>query len=161
MVSNTRDIEVSDDHILLSDILTEQEISVKRLAMLTGRAAPTIYKYCSGEATIPSIIWRSLYKLTGDARITELLTGDVPVMVVPLKPLEGKIDRVTWDHLLKIRHEAIEFERGILAILADHEIDCRDKAAISKLKKEFPAMIRSLSQLFQAITGTYDLNINK
>ena len=81
---NTENIEVSDDHLLLTDVLDDHGITVKRLAMDSGRGASTVYKYCSGEATIPSVIWRVLYRLTKDPRVIKLVTGDVGCMVVPV-----------------------------------------------------------------------------
>ena len=151
-----RDVEVSDDHILLSEILDEYEVTVKRLAMLTGRAASTIYKYASGDATIPSVIWRVLYKLTGDTRITELITGDVGVMVVKLLA-DGEIEcAATIKRLLATRCEQIKCEKIILDILADGKIDYTDRADIQRYKKAFPAMITAQSQIYEAITGKFD-----
>lgn len=75
---------MSDDHILLIKVLERHDITVKQLSTWTGYAGITIYKYRDGSKTIPSIIWRVLYKQTRDPRIIELLTGDLPIIVTPL-----------------------------------------------------------------------------
>ncbi len=150
-----RDIEVSDDHILLSNILADHEVTVKQVAMLTGRAMSTIYKYCSGESTIPSVVWRVLYKLTRDERITGLITGDVPVMMVALAKT-GKGTAADLGRMIEARQEEIDFEKRVLKILADGEVNEKDRADIAKLKTEFPKMITSLSRIFQAITDKYN-----
>ena len=155
------DYDVSDDNFLLGDILEEHDITVKQLAMATGRAAPTVYRYCSGESTIPSIVWRVLYKKTGDPRIVKLITGDVPVIEVPLLPVGKKAgdDTATFGQLINNRRKEIEFERRILNILEDGRVDKLDSKDIAELKKIFPGMIEGASRIFQAITNEYDLAV--
>lgn len=154
METHNRDIEVSDDHILLQNILHEHEVTVKQVAMLTGRAMSTIYKYCSGESTTPSVVWRALYKLTRDERIAGLITGDVPLMMVALAET-GKGTAADLGRLIEARQGEIDFEKRVLKILADGEINEKDRADIAKLETEFPKMITSLSRIFQAITNKY------
>lgn len=151
-----KDIQVSDDHLLLTEIMGEYDINVKQLAAITGRAASRLYKYCSGDATIPSVVWRSVYKLCGDSRIIKLMTGDVPHVVVPLVNLNTKVDITKIENLIAMRQAQIGFESHVLDILADGKIDSKDRPAIEKLKRSFPEVIALQSDLYQAITGDYD-----
>lgn len=156
-MQDVRDIEVSDDNILLGTILDEHGITVKQLAMLTGRAASTVYRYCSGEATIPSIVWRVLFKKTQDTRIIALVTGDMPLIFVPLRTNGIKLDADALAKMLDVRQKQIKCEQYVLNILADGKVDKSDRAMIERYKKEFPEMIGSQSAVFQAITGHYDI----
>lgn len=150
--------EVSDDHIKLAEIMDAYGINVKRLSQKTGRACSTLYKYLAGEATIPSIVWRALFEMTKDSRIVSLITGEVPVMMVPLYAGNLRVDKATLEHLLEVRKKQIECEQYVLKILADGRVDSSDKAAVKKYRERFPAMISSQSQVYQAITGEYKLN---
>lgn len=155
------DIQLSDDHLLLTDIMDAHDINVKQLAAMTGRAASTLYKYCSGDATIPSVVWRSLYALCGDGRILKLVTGDVPHVVVPLVSLNTKVDAAKIGSLIAMRKSQIAFESRVLDILADGVVDDRDRVAVENLKRDFPKLITLQSQIYQAITGDYNFGTEK
>ena len=151
------DRDMSDDHILLISLLERYDIPVKQLAQWTGYAAISVYKYQDGSKTIPSIIWRVLYKHTHDHRIVELMTGDLPIIVTPLP--EGNGDTAaTLETLLEARVHEIEWERTILRILADGRIDALDRRQIAQIKDRFPRMLSTLVQLQQTITRQYDLS---
>ena len=152
----TENIDVSDDHILLADVMDDHNITVKRLAMEAGRGVSTVYKYCSGEATIPSVIWRVLYRLTRDGRIIKLMTGDVACMVVPVPDGRIKLDTENLQKLLKTRQMQIDCESHVLNIMADGVVSRADRKTIEQYKKDFPELIGSLFQTFQSITGAYD-----
>ena len=153
-MDNDKEItDMSDDFLLLDTILDEnQAITVKRLALETGLAASTLYRYRIGGATIPSIVWRALWRLTGDHRITGLITGATKTMVVKLLDGDVTLDRATVGHLLETRQRQINCERSVLEIIADGKIDKNDREVIERYKKDFPAMIESLYQTFLAIT---------
>lgn len=148
------DRDMSDDHILMIKLLERHDITVKQLAMWTGYAAPTVYKYRDGHKTIPSIIWRVLYKRTRDPRIVELITGDVPVAVVPLDVGDDDVPSAIA-HLLDVREKQIDWEKALHKILADGRIDALDARRIREMKAQFPLMIRTQAQLQQAITRQY------
>jgi len=153
-------VEVSDDHILLSTICDERDITAKQLSMLTGRALSTVYKYLAGELTIPSVMWRSLYKLTLDVRIMLLLAGDVPIIIVPLikqKCKNGNEDTPSLQELIEVRKKQIACESLVLKILADNRIDSADRIAVAKYRTEFALMIENQSQIFQAITHEFNV----
>lgn len=147
--------DMSDDHILLRTVLDEHDINVKQLATDTGYGASTLYRFLAGGATIPSIVWRSLFKSTGDPRICRLMTGDVPVMTVRLLSSGKKLNGAMLKDLIETRQQEIEFEKRVLNIIADGKIDHLDRKDIAELKKVFPNMISSLAQIYHAITGDY------
>ncbi len=149
-------IDVSDDHILLQQVIEDHGIPAKQLAILTGRAASTVYKYLAGGLSIPSVVWRQLYQKTQDPRIAQLITGDVMVAIVPLAAGTMKVDAATLGKLIEARKKQIECEGYVLRILEDGKIDESDRAVVQKYKKGFLEMVISQSQIFQAITGQYD-----
>ena len=151
------DRDMSDDHILLIKLLERHDITVKQLSTWTGYAAVTIYKYRDGTKTIPSIIWRVLYKHTGDHRIVELMIGDVPVIVTPLPAGNGDT-AATLSTLIESRSQQLDWERVILDILRDGRIDALDCRQIVQIKDRFPRMLSTLVQLQQTITRQYDLS---
>lgn len=148
--------DMSDDHILLQQVTQDHEVTAKQLAMLTGRAASTVYKYLAGGTTIPSVVWRQLYKKTQDSRITKLITGDVTVAIVPMVPV-GKMDAPTLRRLVDNRKAQIKVEECMLTILADGKIDEQDRKAIGEYEKVFDDMITSQYQIFYAVTGQFKL----
>ena len=154
MVNDRETIDMSDDYMLMRDILDHsQTVNVKRLALETGLGESTLYRYGSGGATIPSIVWRVLWRLTGDERILALITGGTPTMVVRLLASDITLDKATVGHLLETRQRQIDCERSVLEIIADGKIDKNDRETIERYERDFPAMIESLYQTFAAITG--------
>ena len=151
------DTDMSDDNILMLSVLDRNEITVKQLSTWTGYAEDTLYKYRQGHLTIPSIVWRVLYKRTRDPRIMELITGDLPVIVTALP--EGNADTAaTLATLIESRTQQLDWERNILGILADGRIDTLDRRLIAQIKERFPKMLATLVQLQQTITQQYDLS---
>ncbi len=156
-MTDWEDRDMNDDHILLQSLLARHDIPIKQLAMWTGYATPTVYKYQDGAKTIPSIIWRVLYKRTRDPRIMELMTGDLPVIVTALT--EGKAGTAaTLETLIEARSQQLDWERGILRILADGRIDRLDRRQVAQIRQRFPKMLSTLVQLQQTITRQYDLS---
>lgn len=153
-------IELSDDYVLMQNVMDDHGITPKQLVLLCGRGLSTIYKYHVGEATIPSVIWRQLYRLTKDCRICTLFVGDVPHVIVPLLAGHLRLNKATIRHQLKTRQEQIDCERSVLEIIDDGEIDHRDRKAVDEYNNQFPRMITSLYQTHQAINDEYERQTN-
>ncbi|MFA5187019.1 MAG: hypothetical protein WC551_11105 [Patescibacteria group bacterium] len=160
MQGRIEDIEVSDDHIILSDICEEHAISPKWLASATGRSLSQVYRYLSGESTIPSIAWRVLYGRTRDLRIVQLVTGDVPVTVVDLLGDEPtvfeRLDAPSLKQIVHHRRQQIACEEALLDILADGTITRRDAKAVSAYKNSHPKMIATAVRMYQAVMSEYE-----
>ena len=155
------DYEMSDDHLLLTDILEEHTITVRQLALSIGRAAQTVYRYCSGESTIPSVVWRVLYEQTGDIRILKLITGSTNCVVVPLPDSPIRLDKPTIQHLHGERLIQLSCEECVLNILTDGVIDHKDRVAVEKYNRAFPELIESLYQTHQAINREYEQSLKR
>ncbi len=157
LMNDRGDTDMSDDNILMLSVLDRNEITIKQLSTWTGYAQDTLYKYRQGHLTIPSIVWRVLYKHTGDPRIMELITGDLAVIVTVLP--EGKADTAaTLKTLIEARSRQLDWERDILGILADGRIDTLDRRQVAQIRERFPLMLSTLVQLQQTITRQYDLS---
>ena len=154
-------IEVSDDHLLLTDILEERSITVKQLSLATGRGAATAYKYCAGEATIPSVIWRVLFSLTEDQRILRLITGERPCVAVALNAGPIRLDKPTIENLLTVRQHQLDSERCILEIIADGRVDEQDRKVIERYRRIFHETIGSAYQVYEAINRQFQENGGK
>jgi hypothetical protein len=151
----TKDIEVSDDYIFLQLLLEKHGIEAKQLAGWIGRATSTIYKYLSGELTIPSVIWRSIFDHTLDIAVFTVIRGNIPCIIAPLiKAMVGP-DAATLGKLIDMRQKQLTCEQYILKILQDGKIDQSDTAAIANYKNAFPEMISVQAQLHQAILHEY------
>jgi len=147
-------IDMSDDYLLLDAVLEDNPaITVKRLAVETGLGTSTLYRYRIGGATIPSIVWRALWRLTGDERILGLITGGTPTIVVRLTGGDCGPDEATIKRLLEMRQRQIACEQAIIEIIKDEKIDSDDRKMIDVYKQDFPEMIESQYQIYQAITG--------
>jgi len=149
-------IEVSDDNIFLQQLLDKHNICAKQLALWSGRAASTVYKYLSGELTIPTVVWRSIFERTLDISILKLFTGEISCIFAPLVKIAAKPDATTMSHLLKMRQKQIKCEKYILQILDDGKIDKSDVHAIANYKLAFPDMISTQAQIYQAITNEFE-----
>ena len=73
-------------------------------------------------------------------------------MVVRLLDGDVGLDEATMKHLLDTRQMQITCEQEILSIIRDGKVDENDRDMIAKYKKDFPAMIEALYQIYQAIT---------
>ena len=155
-----KDINVSDDHLTLSDICEEHGVGPKQLASATGRSLSQIYRYLSGEATIPSIVWRVLYVRTRDIRITQLITGEVAVTVVDLigddRSIFEKLDAPSLKQLVNHRRQQLVCEESLLDILADGAVNKRDTKAIGAYKRNHPKMIATAVQLYRAVMDQFE-----
>jgi len=148
-------IDMSDDYMLLRELLDDVNhplVTIGRLALETGLGTSTLYRYAAGGATIPSIVWRALWRLTGDHRITELITAGSEAMVVKLPSVDFVADEAGVRQMLEVRETQIACERAILEIIKDGKIDSDDRNMIAVYKKDFPAMIEAQWQIYKAIT---------
>lgn len=150
------DHDMSDDFILLQQVIEEHGITVNSLANRTGFAASTVYRFLAGGATIPSVVWRVLYEQTGDVRILKLITGSTNCVVVPLPDSPIRLDKPTIEHLHAERQKQIDCERCVLTIIADNIIDHKDRPTIEEYNLAFPRMIQSLYQTHQSINAEYE-----
>jgi hypothetical protein len=128
------DIDVSDDSLLLSQVMDEHELTARWLATRVGRSIAQVYKYLAGEATIPSVVWRAVYERTADLRVLRLFVGEAPVIVAPLP--EGRRDLPgDLGSLIVIRKRQLACEEELLNILADGRVDANDRAAIERYRR--------------------------
>lgn len=147
------DIQVSDDHLLLSAICDEHGLTAKWLAMKVGLHQSSVYRYLSGEATIPSVVWRELFAKTRDLRIVKLMVGEVPLEVIPLDRVDG--DAVGYADWLEQRKVELDVERELLAIFADGTVDANDATAIEAYELHFNRSIATQVNLRHRILAEY------
>ena len=158
-MESAKDIQVSDDYLTLSAILDEYDLTVKWLSRAVGLSESQVYRYRSGDATIPSVVWRVLYKKTRDLRIVQLVTGDVPVTVVDLVKNQTVFDRIdapSLKQLVRARREQIAVEENLLEILADGAVDRRDAKAVAAYKRNHPKMIATATKIYMAVMDEFE-----
>jgi predicted DNA-binding transcriptional regulator AlpA len=152
------DLNVSDDHIVLQEVIARHGLTAKQLAAWTGLAQSTIYRYLSGQVTIPSIIWRAIYERTLDYSILRLITGCLPHAVVPLfvagKPIATDKSLSTMARCRKIQIECELLAMDLLAmdLLAEGKTDA---AVMARYRDTFGKSIVLQSQIYQSITGDF------
>ena len=151
-----KDLDMSDDFLILRDVKDENGITEKQMATGCGRALSSIYRYLNGEATIPSHVWRWLYAKTRDHRIVELITGEVPVMVVPTPDaMRGVMTETVIATAAKAELAAIENQKAVCEILLDGKIDAADREAIGLYQRTFAARIERQYQLKYVLEREY------
>jgi hypothetical protein len=155
MEINKDEINVSDDNIFLQLLLEKHNINAKQLACWTGRASSTIYKYLSGEITIPSVVWRSIFDHTLDVAVFNVVRGDIPCVIAPLDKVGISLNAASLSKLLEVRKRQLKCEEYVLQILADGKVDASDIAAIANYKLAFPDMVSSQAQIYQAILNAH------
>lgn len=156
-----KDLDMSDDYLILRDVKEENGITEKQMAMGCGRGVSTIYRYLNGEATIPSHVWRWLYAKTHDHRIVQLITGEVPVMVVPTPEMAGGVACETAvAAAAKAELAAIENQKAVCQILLDGKIDGADREAIGLFSRTFPGRIENLYRLKCVLERQYKQALN-
>lgn len=147
-----------EEYILVQEILKEYDITISQLAGQAGMADSTVYEYTGGRKKhLPLSIWRALYELTEDARIPDLITGDVESFIVPLPKQEGECcTDETLKKLIEKRKKDIECETAILDILADGQVNKEDWKAIELYKKSHPEALKLNAQIYYNIMQWYD-----
>lgn len=148
-------IEVSDDNIFLQELIGKHSLSPKQIAGWIGRGVSTVYKYLSGELTIPSVVWRSIFDHTLDPTVFTIIRGDIPCVIAPTISIKPAADAATIKHLIGMRRAQLQCEKYILDILADNAIDKSDVTAISNYKLAFQDSIAAQIQLHRAITDKF------
>ncbi len=123
------------DATLLSSILAQHEVTVGALAMRSGYDDKSIYRYLSGERTVPSVVLRAAFELTADPRLIALIAGAVPVQVLSgqslcVPPMEQLVPKVS-----EAAKSAVDALQYVARILADGQIDDTDAAAISNFRR--------------------------
>lgn len=146
------------DATLLSDVISQHNITVPALAMRSGYDDKSIYRYLSGERTVPSTVIRAAFELTLDMRLVGLVSGMIPVSMMVAKFSNAKPPRIPpLDQLIpetcnatKSAAEALQY---IARILADSKIDATDKTAIENYKRHSAAAQRCLSLVDAAVSS--------
>ncbi|MDH4203796.1 MAG: hypothetical protein OEV87_13020, partial [Phycisphaerae bacterium] len=143
------------DCLVLSEVLEAHGLSPKWLKVATGRSLSQVYRYLSGEATIPSLVWRALYAKTRDGRIIDVFVGEIPSVLVDLTCMPCR-QAPSINDLVKARKKQIACEQEMLDILADGKVDRHDAKCVERLEREFSEMIRTQSQIYYAIKRAYE-----
>jgi len=154
-METTKDNDVSDDNIFLQLLLEKHNISARQLKGWTGIAESTIYKYLSGERTIPSIIWRSIFAHTHDIAVFNLIAGDVPCIIATISKQPFVLNSDALRQLLMMRQKQLYLEQLILDILEDGRVDSSDTKAVANYRLAFPDMVTAQAQIYQAILNAY------
>lgn len=149
---------MSDDHILMHEIREANGITVKQLAAETGLAAPTIYKYLGGQATIPSVLWRILFDMTEDPRIWQLITGHKRMTLICDEEPRSPLDWPGLKDLIKARRHQIEFEKEVLDILEDGKVDRSDRITVEKIRQDYPKAVKAMANIYYAVVEAYEGN---
>lgn len=144
-------IDVSDDNQFLQMLMEKHNITPKQLASWSGRKLTTIYKYLSGECTIPSIVWRSVFERTFDIAVFNIIRGDTPIIVVSPTNEDLSIGTNALAALVSMREKQLKLEEYILQLMADGNINGNDTEAIANFNLAFPDMINSQARLHQAV----------
>jgi len=153
------DAVTSYDAELLRTLIAEDRMTVKALAMKSGRDDKTVYAYIAGIRTVPSIVLRAAFELTRDPRIVALilpglhiLTPDEMAATCGKEPSQpGRPERIPpidqiLGKTLTAAEKTIQSGRYIEKILRDGKIDRNDLAAFGKFREHAGDALRLLSQ---------------
>ncbi len=124
------------DATLLARVIDDSQVSVQAVANRSGYDDKSIYRYLTGERTVPSSVLRAAFELTRDVRLVQLVAGSVPVVLVSSGPAPIRIPPV--ETLFPQATEALESLarslRYVHKIAADRRIDAGDDTAIENFK---------------------------
>lgn len=131
------------DAQIVAAVLRDRGVSIDQLAERAGYDDKTIYRYLTGERTLPSIVLRAAFELTLDARLIRLITGAIPAcLTFPGSPAPANRPvrvRPLADGLTDAGN-AIEstgkLVRYLRTVLRDGAIDGKDLSALEKLVAE-------------------------
>lgn len=158
------------DAALIQRLIDEQKITVAALANRSGFDDKTIYGYLGGRNTLPSMVLRAAYELTGDFRVVALVLGvrplildmrcdacksrETPKRTPPAQPLPPISELVpTAVRSVKATAEALGY---IASITADGVIDKSDTVAREKFMEHAADAMRDLSRLMAAMQPTHE-----
>ncbi len=156
------------DAELLGRVLDDHDVPAKRLAHAAGLHSATIYRYLSGEKTLPSTVLRAAFELTHDSRLVNLITGNVPVAYQIVGSAEGgavgtgrplRVPPIAQidDHASEAVENAAKCMRYILAILKDGRVDASDRTAGESFKKHEAAAVLH----FALVRAAFDRHLAK
>ncbi len=85
-----------NDAALIQRLIDEQKLTVAAIANRSGFDDKTIYGYLSGRNTLPSLVIRAAFELTGDFRLVGLIVGARPTYIACACP--DCLSRVAHQH---------------------------------------------------------------
>ncbi len=145
--SMARDFEV------IHQVVSQHGLTVTQLAFRTGLSEQTIYKYLAGKRTIPTVVFRAAYELTGDGRLPLLITGSVPVEIsfrgqrsdadggngaagsAPRQTLRVPPIEQTLPRTLEAARQVVECGQYLAKVFEDGTVDRNDLASIAKFER--------------------------
>lgn len=144
-----------DDYILLIEVMEKHDITVKRFAREIRQSLSQVYKYREGERKISVIVWQVLYAMTRDVRITQLITGDIDVMIVPVpSPITGGVDGLK--KIADTQASTLKVVQDALTVLSDGKVDAADGRTIRQMADKLPQALGDLIQLVDGLKTEYD-----
>lgn len=130
---------VPRDAEVVRTVIDDRNVTVKAIASRIGCDDSTVYRYLAGERTMPSIVIRTVFELTGDKRLIEIVCGPVMVdSIVPASPAPHlripPVDQLLEDSA-RIVQSAADCLPYMGKILRDNRVDESDRNAIAKFDK--------------------------
>lgn len=152
------------DAEVLRNLIDENKLTAKRLAMLSGRDLSTIYRYLQGDKTTPSDVLRAAFEETHDGRILGLVTGRVPVNpVILITEIESNRPGQTparippigqcMDRTIDAIKAAAAGAEHMAHIIADGKFDQADLQQAAEYERDAHAAIEALSLSLAAIAA--------
>jgi len=146
---------MSHEASTLEAVMETHDITAKQVALSTGLHQSTIYRYLSGEKTIPIALLRHLYERTQDARLAQLVTGIVPTEILVLIPIEKigslpPLNQLLCDATTTLK-DCADGVIEVGKIVADGKVDERDLQSIAQFKQHAAACQRRLTQTVAAL----------
>lgn len=131
---------------LLEELNDNGRLNYKQLAAASRRHQATIYRYMSGDLTIPVAVLNAAFRLTGDLRIVLLITGGVPVQIQALDtagncpcseterkpPIRIPPPEQALDELHDVLEDGAKAAKYLRAIFADGRLTPGDLLALDK-----------------------------
>jgi hypothetical protein len=151
-------IRIEDVNIEVQRLLDRHGLTVDDLAAHIKYATSTVYEYTGGRHLNKYLIWlkilQGLFELTHDPAC--LLTGEVPVMTVPLPPKNpaGGLQISLVSNLIKSNAGCMD----ILARLTENKIGSRDRESVLSLHDLVTKAITLLIQCEYRATSEYEKN---
>ncbi|MBN1377871.1 MAG: hypothetical protein JXA04_01395 [Gammaproteobacteria bacterium] len=155
-------IRIEDVNSEVQRLLYKHNMSVDTLSSHINYATSTIYEYTGGRHPNQYLIWlkilQGLFELTQDPAC--LLTGNVPVMMVPLPEFKnpaGGLQISQLSELIKANAGCVD----ILARLIGNKIGPRDRESILKFDDLVTEVITLLVQCKCQVVSEYEKNTNR
>ena len=152
---------MTNDVAVLAQVIEDHDLAEKRLAGLLNVHKSTVYDWLKGERTAPMALYRLVYELTGDHRLSLLLTGTVPatlVIHIERKHGEGSTTEQRIPPLCDLlptavtaAEKAVAGIRSLALIVADGKINQADAAYIASLTKDAAEAQRQLALVIAGV----------